>query len=81
MKDQRFPKSDRRGTEVYRVMRKTEPLGSFAAVLNLLGTFICGLNGVLFGMQLQPKLVPIPVWVPAPQQILLEGRAHPQGCK
>lgn len=81
MKDPRFSQSDNHRADVFRVMRKTETSGSFAAVSNLLGDLISGLTGVLAGLQLQPKLVPIPVCILPPQQTYRRANAPQQGCK
>lgn len=81
LRDPRFSQSDNHRADVFRVMRKTETSGSFATISNLLGDLIIGLTGVLAGLQLQPKLVPIPVCVLTPQQTYRRGIAPQQGCK
>lgn len=81
MKDPRFSQSSSHRADVFRVMRKTETSGNIATISNLLGDFINGLTGVLAGLQLQPKLVPIPVCVLPPQQTFRRGNAPQQGCK
>lgn len=81
LKDLRSSHSNSHRADVSRVMRKTETSGGSATISNLLGDFISSLTGVLAVLQLQPKLVPIPVCVLAPQQTYHRGNARQQGCK